>query len=217
VETAAVDLGLAQAHLGLGQGAALGGELRGGEVELLRRDRVVEPRQGLPLLDRHALLDRHLDHLAGDLRGNRRLAPGGDVARGVQDCAGGGAGAQAGLGRLDLGGAGYAEPRPGDRGDEHQRDGGDDDPPPAAAAPVFGGAVDAQALQRFLISHVGQPCRSAMVQVPGSRRRVPLRRPPSAAEAAPRGARWSYEGGRAKVRLRRGFYPNPARGRVTAA
>ena len=46
--------------------------------------RIVQPRQDLAFLHLHPFLDEHLDDLAGDLGGNRRLPPRGDVARGVQ-------------------------------------------------------------------------------------------------------------------------------------
>ena len=98
-----------------------------------------------PSRDRHPLLDEHLDHLAGDLRRDRRLPPRGDVARGVEH-RGRPAGAGARLGHL--GGAhrhgARAEQQVGDDRDQRQRQ-GHPDPGPSGAAPLgLAPAVDLQ-------------------------------------------------------------------------
>ena len=59
-------------------------ELRAIQPERGLQRGVVEPREHLALADRHAFLDVHLDHLAGDLRRHRGAAPRRDVARRVQ-------------------------------------------------------------------------------------------------------------------------------------
>ena len=56
-----------------------GFELRLANGERGAHLRVVEPREHLPLADRLAFLDEDLEHLAGDLRRNRRAPAGGDV------------------------------------------------------------------------------------------------------------------------------------------
>ena len=62
-----------------------GGGLGGGGARLRQREvlfgqHAVEPRDDLAGLHHHALLDQHLDHLAGDLGRDRRLAPRHDIA-----------------------------------------------------------------------------------------------------------------------------------------
>ena len=113
----------------------------------LRLDvRCVQPRQHLPRLDLHALLDEHLDHLAGDLGGNRRLAPRGDVAGGVEH-----RGRAAGVARhLDRRRRGHQwRPRaqqPGGAGGDDQRGEQQPGPQPASGAALLA-AVDAQVLE----------------------------------------------------------------------
>ena len=79
-----VPLGLLELGADLGDLGAGGRQLGLGERELRLRLGVVEPGQHRALLDPHALLDQHLGHLAGDLGRHGGLAPGGDVAAGVQ-------------------------------------------------------------------------------------------------------------------------------------
>ena len=79
-----VALGLIELGPDLGHLRARRGELGPGQRERGLGLGVVEPGQDVALLDPHAFLDRHLGHLAGDLRGDRGLAAGGHVAAGVQ-------------------------------------------------------------------------------------------------------------------------------------
>ena len=77
---------LRQREVGLGLDEPLLGhrELRLGELELEPRLAVVEAGEDLALFDFHPLFDVDLHDFAGDLRRHGRLAPGGDVAGGVE-------------------------------------------------------------------------------------------------------------------------------------
>ena len=78
------ELRLLQARLVLGRRLARRGQLRLRQRQRGPRLRVVEVRQDLPGLHRLPFLDQDVDHLAGDLRRDRRAPPRHHVARGVE-------------------------------------------------------------------------------------------------------------------------------------
>ena len=100
------ELGFVQPRLVFGRSAARRLELRLGHRQRRAHLRVVQPRQHLARVHGLALFDEHLQHLAGDLRRDRRPAPRRDVSGRVQHRAGGHSGAapRRNRRRLDLGG-----------------------------------------------------------------------------------------------------------------